>query len=157
MQAQKVWCKKAEMESVSPKDFVFHLWSSSYKPDTVKGLEWEQGWGGEKGNASGSDFQFGKDYSDFRISLVAQTIKNLPAMEETWVWSLGQEDLLEKEMATHSSMLAWRIPWTEEPRGLQSMGSQRVGQDLATKSPLPCLLHEYLQLLCFFWDWSLNH
>ena len=60
-------------------------------------------------------------------SLVAQTVKNLPAMQETWVWSLGREDPLEKEMATHPSILAWRIPWTEEPGRLpQSMGSQRV-------------------------------
>ena len=51
------------------------------------------------------------------------------AMRETWVQSLGREDLLEKEMATHSSVLAWRIPWMEEPGGLQSMGSQRVGHD----------------------------
>ena len=53
-----------------------------------------------------------------------QSVKNLPAMQETWVRFLGQEDPLEMEMATHSSMLAWRIPWTEEPGGLQSMGSQ---------------------------------
>ena len=55
--------------------------------------------------------------------------KNLPAVEETWVQSLDQEDPLEKGMATHSSILAWRIPWTEEPGGLQSMGLQRVGHD----------------------------
>ena len=55
--------------------------------------------------------------------------KNLPAMQETQVRSLGQEDPLEKEMATHSSILAWRIPWTEEAGGLQSMGSQRVRHD----------------------------
>ena len=60
---------------------------------------------------------------------VAQTVKNLPAMQETQVQSLGQEDPLEKEMAIHSSILAWRIPWTEEPGGLQSMGLQRVGYD----------------------------
>ena len=60
-------------------------------------------------------------------SLAAQLVKNLPAMQETWVQYLGQEDPLEKEMATHSSSLAWGIPWTEEPGGLQSMGSQRVG------------------------------
>ena len=60
---------------------------------------------------------------------IAQTVKNLPAMQETWVQSLGQEDPLEKEMAIHSSILAWRIPWTEEPAGLQSRGSQRVGHD----------------------------
>ena len=53
-------------------------------------------------------------------------VKNMPAMHETWVQSLGWEDSLEKEMATHSSILAWRILWTEEPGGLQSMGSQRV-------------------------------
>ena len=63
------------------------------------------------------------------IFLVAQTVKNLPAVWETQVGSLGQEDPLEKEMATHSSILAWKIPWTEEPSKLQSMGSQRVGHD----------------------------
>ena len=57
---------------------------------------------------------------------MAQRLKRLPEMRETWVRSLGQEDPLEKEMATHSSILAWRIPWTEEPGGLQSMGLQRV-------------------------------
>ena len=56
-------------------------------------------------------------------------VKNLPAMEENRVQSLGQEDPLEKEMTTHSSILAWKIPWLEEPGGLQSMGSQRVGHD----------------------------
>ena len=56
-------------------------------------------------------------------------VKNLPAMQETWVRSLGWEDSLEKRMATHSSILAWRIPRTEEPGGLQSMGSQRVGHN----------------------------
>ena len=63
------------------------------------------------------------------IYLVAHTVKNLPVMQETWVLSLGQEDPLEKEMATHSSIPAWRILWTEEPGGLQSAGSQRVGHD----------------------------
>ena len=60
---------------------------------------------------------------------MAQRLKRLPAMQETWVRSLGQEDPLEKEIATHSSILAWRIPRTEEPGGLQSTGSQRVGYD----------------------------
>ena len=64
-----------------------------------------------------------------RASLVAQLVKNLPAMWETWVRSLGREDPLEKEIATHFSILAWRIPWTEEPGKLQSTGSQRVGHD----------------------------
>ena len=61
--------------------------------------------------------------------LVAQMVKRLPTMWETWVQSLGREDFLEKEMATHSSILAWKIPWTEGPGGLQPMGSQRVGHD----------------------------
>ena len=69
-------------------------------------------------------------------SLVAQTLKCLPAMRDTWVQSLGQEDPLEKEMATHSSTLAWRVPWTEEPGRLQSMGLQRVGHDWATSLSL---------------------
>ena len=62
-------------------------------------------------------------------SLVAQMVKNLPAMRETWVQSLGLEDPLEKGMATHSSILAWKIPWTEEPGGLQSIGLQRAGHE----------------------------
>ena len=62
-------------------------------------------------------------------SLVAQTVKNLPALQETQVQSLGREDPLEKGMATHSSILAWRIPWTEETGRLQSMGSQKVRHD----------------------------
>ena len=63
------------------------------------------------------------------LCLVAQRVKSLPAMWETWVRSLGWEDPLEKEMATHSSTLAWKIPWTEEPGRPQPMGSQRVGHD----------------------------
>ena len=64
-----------------------------------------------------------------RISLVAQTVKHLPTMRETQVRSLGREGPLEKEMSTHSSIIAWRIPWTEEPGRLQSMGSKRVRHD----------------------------
>ena len=64
-----------------------------------------------------------RGYLNGKASLMAQTVKHLPAMQETWVPSLGWEDPLEKEMATHSSTLAWKIPWTEEPGGLQSMGS----------------------------------
>ena len=70
-----------------------------------------------------SCFQF------FQTSLVAQTVKRLPTMRETRVQSLGREDLLEKEVVTHSSILAWKIPWTEEPGRLQSMGLQRVRHD----------------------------
>ena len=72
-----------------------------------------------------------------RSSLVARMVKNLPAIQETQVQSLGREDPLEREMATHSSILAWRIPWTEEPGGLQSMGSQRVGHDEHLTVTLP--------------------
>ena len=102
--------------------------------------------------------------------LVAQTVKNLPVIRETRVRSLGWEDPLEKEMAAHSSILAWKIPWTEEPGGLQSTGSQRVGHSLATTQhrgsmfyPLGELWRYYhiailqpklkvkpLQQLCFF-------
>ena len=78
------------------------------------------GWGRSPGERNGNPLQCSK-----RASQVAQVIKNLPLMQETWVGSLGWEDPLEKGMATHSSILAWRIPWTEEPGGLQSMGSQK--------------------------------
>ena len=70
----------------------------------------------------------GLNTHDF-TSLVVQTVKCLSTMQETWVRSLGQEDPPEKEMAIHSSTIAWKIPWTEEPGRLQSMGSQRVGHN----------------------------
>ena len=73
----------------------------------------------------------------YLLTLVAHMVKRLPAMRETWVLSLGQEDPLEKEMTTHSSTLAWKVPWTEEPGRLQSTGSQRVGYDWAN-SLLSC-------------------
>ena len=62
----------------------------------------------------------------YGVSLVAQMVKNLPAVQEAWLWSLGREDSLKKGMATHSSILAWRIPWTEEAGRLESMGLQRI-------------------------------
>ena len=71
-------------------------------------------------------------YYDIYPSLVAQTVKNLPSVQKTWLWSLGWEDPLEKGMATHSSILAWRIVWTEKPGGLQSVGSQRVRHNWVT-------------------------
>ena len=71
-------------------------------------------------------------FFQYQASLVAQMVKNVPAVQETQVQSLGWEDPLEKEMAPQSSILAWEIPWTEEPGGLPSVGSQRVGHDLAT-------------------------
>ena len=67
-------------------------------------------------------------------SLVAQRVKNLPAVQETWVRFLGWKDPLEKEITTHSSILAWKIPWTEDPGRLQSMGLQRIGHDWATNT-----------------------
>ena len=79
------------------------------------------------GRSAGDGIGYPLQYS--WASLVTQTVKNPPAMWEIWVQSLGWEDPLEKGMATHSSILAWRIPWTEEPGRLQSMGSQRVRHD----------------------------
>ena len=91
-----------------------------------------------------------------------QMVKNLLAMQETQVQSLGQEDPVEKEMVAHSSILAWRIPWTEEPGGLESMGLQRVRHDLATKLPPPCTYHSLLD--AFFYlnlhnltSWDIFH
>ena len=69
-------------------------------------------------------------------SLLAQAVKNLPTIQETWVRSLGWGDPLERGMATHSSILAWRIPWTEEPCGLQSMRLQSVGHNLVTEQQI---------------------
>ena len=90
-------------------------------------------WGGAWGNyLSFEVFPF-SNFANRYIwnSLGAQLVKNLPAMQKTWVWFLGQEDSLGKEMTTHSSILAWRIPWTEDPGRLQSMGSHRAGHDWA--------------------------
>ena len=75
---------------------------------------------------------------------MVHTAKNLPAMRETQVWSLGREDPLEKEMATHSSILAWRIPWTKESGGLQSRRSQTVGQDWSDQWPLLLYFQEWM-------------
>ena len=84
-----------------------------------------------KANKRAVDLQF--IWETFKVksyhSLVSQRLKHLPGMQETGVRSLSREDPLEKEMATHSSILAWKTPWTEEPGGLQSTGLQRVGHD----------------------------
>ena len=90
--------------------------------------------GGDPGSISGSGRSPGEGNGYpiqyvLETSLVAQMVKRPPTMQEIWVRSLGQEDLLEKEMATHSSILAWKIPWTEDTGRLQSMGSQRVEHD----------------------------
>ena len=76
-------------------------------------------------------------YGLLRASLVVQTVKNPPVIQETWVQSLGWKDPLEKEMASHYSIHAWEIPWTGELGGLQPMGFQRVSYDLATKLQPP--------------------
>ena len=83
-----------------------------------------------------------------KLPLVAQKVKNLPTMQETWVGSLVWEDPLEEGMATHCSILAWRIPWTEEPGGLQSTGLQRVRQDKVTKHT-HLQKHLKSQVLCY--------
>ena len=80
-------------------------------------------------NLSKSLLLFESQFPNIGASLVVQMVKNPPAIWETWVQSLSQEDLLEKGMATHSSILAWKIPWTEEPGGLQSTGLKRVRHD----------------------------
>ena len=97
--------------------------------------KWSQGSQGLRWNhALVSRCLIGEFPGQTRPSLVVQMVKNLPIMQETWVWSLGQEDPLENGMATHSSILPWRIPWSEESEELQSMGSQRVGHDWATNT-----------------------
>ena len=94
----------------------------------------------------------------FRTSQVAQIVKCPPARRETWVQSLGWEDPLEKEMTTHSSTLAWKMPWTEEPGGLQSMGSQRFGHDWMTDTHLSfiyvCLSIFYLRSVFSYCSWG---
>ena len=84
--------------------------------------------------------QFSSFHHHLGASLVAQVVKNLPTMQETWVWSLVGEDTLEKGMATHSSILAWKVPRTEEPCGLWFMGSQQVGHHWATNTPMVALV-----------------
>ena len=80
-------------------------------------------------------------------SLVAKMVKNLPATQKTWVWSLDRKDPLEKDMAIHSSVLAWRIPWTEEPGGLQSVGSQRVRHDSTTDTDVYMPIYRLFQFV----------
>ena len=112
---------------------------------------------GDRVAKSQSQASTARDQDDIGASLLARLVKNLPAMQETQVRLLGQEDLLEKEMATHSGTLAWRIPGTEEPGGLPSTGSHRVGHNLATKPPplddivilVQFFLFFYISSVCF--------
>ena len=95
----------------------------------------EDGFGsGRKGKTGWREDSYLKTHSLTWAFLVAQMVKNLPAMHKIWVQSLGRKNPLEKEMTTHSSILAWKISWTEEPGGLQSMAQQRVGHDWATNT-----------------------
>ena len=111
---------------------------------------WERGpWSGNhEGNERGGEGAVRMYYTrTSSASLVAQMVERLPAMQETQVRSLGREEPLEKEMTSQSSTLAWKIPWTEEPGGLQFMGLQRVGHDWVTLllSTFPCLGISYPQ------------
>ena len=92
------------------------------------------------------------DWNRIILSFIflAQAVKNLPAMQETWVWSLVWEDPLEKGIAPHSNILAWRIPWTEEPNGLQSMGLQRVRHDWAMNTQVIFFISFFI-LLIYHW------
>ena len=86
-------------------------------------------WGWNKGVEKEIKHKYLAAFIMVQVFLVAQMVKSVPAMQETWVQSLGWEDPLEEEMAIHSSILVWKIPWMEEPGRLQSMGSQRVGHN----------------------------
>ena len=93
---------------------------------------------------------FWQSYRLYRASMVAERVKCLPTMQETQVWSLGQEDTLEKEMAPHSSTLAWKIPWMEEHGRLPSMGSQRVRHNWATS--LSFSFHRFYHMMAVAGD-----
>ena len=131
--------KALPWNALIPKDFIwkYHsvmvIWgfcgSSSVKESTCNAGD--PGSIPGSGRSSGEGLEYPLQYS--WASLMAQSVKNPPAMWVTWVWSLGWEDPLEEGMAPHSSILAWRIPWTEKPGRLQSMGSQRVRHDWETR------------------------
>ena len=123
-----------ESDTTERLNFHFHFQMVKHLPTMRKTRVQSMGWEDllEKGMAIHSSILAHcpkKGLKEIWASLVAQMVKRLPGMRETWVRSLGWEDPLKKEMATHSSTLAWKIPWTEEPGRLQSMGSQRVGHD----------------------------
>ena len=117
--------------------------------DGQGGLECCNSWGRKE-----SETTERLNWTELRASFVAQMVKNLTEMQETqemWFWSLGWEDPLEEEMTTYSSILAWRIPWTEEPGGLQSMGSQRVRYNWATNT----FIFTFRDIVgCHKWGWD---
>jgi len=139
LQALKKQCWTM-VRSWTQRDWVYQLqlyhlrivWSWASLPKLVPQQNWTSKRNQEEGFVWICSQILLYDSKAHALLLVAQRLKCLPVMWETQVWSLGREDPLEKEMATHSSILAWRIPWMEEPGGLQSMGSQRVGHDWAT-------------------------
>ena len=124
------------------------VWSLGWEDPLEEGLAahsnilaWRISWMEEPGRLQsmasqrvGHDWPQKQQHTYMWGFLAAQMVKSLPAMQETWVSSLGQVDPLEKGMATFSSILTWRIPWTEEPGGLQSMGSQRVWHNWMTNT-----------------------
>ena len=129
----------------------WHHWLDGRESEWTPGVE--DGQGGlvccDSGGHKGSDTTEWLNWTDTIswASMEAQTVKNLPTEQETGVWSLSWKDHMEKEMATHSSILAWRNPWTEEPGGLQSMGSQRDGHDWSTK-------HAHTHISKWPWAWG---
>ena len=117
---QETWVQSLGWEDPLEKGKATHASILAWRiPRTVHGVA--------KSRTRLSDFHFPLTCPHFEAALVAQPVKRLPAMRETWVRSLSREDLLEEERATQPSILAWRTPWTEEPARLQSTGSQRVG------------------------------
>ena len=118
------WKWKVKVKSLSRVRLVATPWIAAYQAPLSMGFSRQEYWSGLPAIYLGVSK---------RASLVAQMVKNPPTMQETWVRSLGWEDPLEEGMATDSRILVWRIPWTEEPGGLQSMGSQRVRHDWVTK------------------------
>ena len=136
--------REGRLEGAASPHFAFcpktHLMNQERRPQhcTARLL------GADRGRASSSFLIYSLIFLEARASPMAQTVKNLPASQENWGQSLCWEDPPETGMATHSSILAWRIPWTEEPGGLQSVGLQRVGHDWATKHKHTDVLTDHL-------------
>ena len=157
--AKEKWISKPKWSMTKPilffSQFLFqNLWSNLLRlcQTTVGRLAETVSWCPCDLSLAHCPGQCGPELSMHMPWVVAQRVRILPAMRETWVQSLGWEDTLEKGMATHSIILAWRIPWTEEPGGLQSSGSQRVRHDWVTNTFTFFSFHEsqraYLWLTC---------
>ena len=136
---KRPWCRERLRARRERRDREWDSWMASPTQWTWHSVRW---WRTEKPGMLQFMLRSQRVRHDLATaSLVAQTVKCLPTMQETQVWSLGQQVPLEREMATHSRILAWKIPWMEEPGRLQSMGSQRVGQNWATSLHFPSLRH----------------